>query len=393
MAGKFPIFCHIGDYGPHLYHNLESLIAISDPLVLWTPSASMLERYESPVTVRRVLSYLESGHIKIIGRRPWLTDPSFRRRSSWEGAAWCRGFDDLIGAMGVRDENKVLDYRRVIFAPPERGFEKATELLEKQPHLQATISDSIEKRQMPPGTLMKALHRRETQNHAAAVQSVLRDAINHHDAVCLAGARAPVLRPEEGAFIGLMEVAADPSCGGLEGTVPARERDKAAVELIESALRVTEALEPLERAGHLDDFLKSAGRVELLDFLGQILDGCAENSARPFLDALQLEIRAGFSPAGILPGDRLDRFASVAGLALAAIAAIPGLTAVAVGGLVASAFPVGRGLLRKAGVLRPDYRGPLWPFLWHNGRPPTARQLSAILTRLRELKIEITASD
>jgi hypothetical protein len=198
----FPTFCHIGEYDEDGYQKLHRMLAMSQPLILWAPTSSQLEHEKCRIPPRAFLEYVEEGRIRVMARKKWLTDPTFRDHLAFKadrpypGARWDKNFDGELKRICEQDASYPAEQRHVLVAPEENGWEWAEKYLESNPE-QITRWSRVARgkkpeAKVPTGTLQAAF-RYAGDDPAKFAQAVLRDAYNHGDAIKLSGADVPFL--------------------------------------------------------------------------------------------------------------------------------------------------------------------------------------------------------
>lgn len=206
----FRTFCHISEYGPDGYANLHRLLAASSPLVLWAPSSALLYSLDCRIGPEDFLRYVDQRHIRVIGRERWLTDANYRDAHDWDGARWDASVDRQLARWADEDKTMELSQRRVVVAANEIGEDAADERL-KGDHsavkrILSALRQAESKKEIPRGVFETAERRNTAGTDEGFVKWVLRDAINHIDALRVSGAAAPfLLQPKESRFIALMD--------------------------------------------------------------------------------------------------------------------------------------------------------------------------------------------
>src|SRR6266478_7594838 len=105
-------FCHINELGAHGWDSLRTLVLASGRVSIWAPSALYLKhlRAEQPMlpTPDELLWYVRNGHVQILARKDWLSNPEARNASRWPFAKWAGEFDEEILGLWQDDLNKGL---------------------------------------------------------------------------------------------------------------------------------------------------------------------------------------------------------------------------------------------------------------------------------------------
>ena len=128
------VFMHIDEYGNDGFAQLPQFICVSNPVVLWAPSARLLESANmagaTDLTWKDIIRLidLEDAPVRVIGREHWF-DRHWRDKQPWSGAHWVRTYDDTLAKFAEEDRRLALEHRRVIIADREAGQEKAKDLL------------------------------------------------------------------------------------------------------------------------------------------------------------------------------------------------------------------------------------------------------------------------
>jgi len=189
---SFPTFCHIEEYGRSGYANLHRMIAVSQPLNLWSPTSALLGSRDSQVSPKEFLKYVESGYIRVFGREWWLTSQTERNKFEYKGAAWNENFDGRLLRMLKEDDGKPPQERRVVIAQAENGRTRAERLVDENPHHIDYWNNPANQKKIPAGTL-EAARRTAKGDPEVFAKAVLRDAWNHGEASRDAGAEVRFL--------------------------------------------------------------------------------------------------------------------------------------------------------------------------------------------------------
>lgn len=104
------IFCHINELSIDGYANLRTLILTCPKVVIWAPSASLLDSISSQdpslPSKNELLWYIRNGHLQVMARDWWLLNGEERQKHPWEFAHWVDGFDDEIREMWLQDRRQ-----------------------------------------------------------------------------------------------------------------------------------------------------------------------------------------------------------------------------------------------------------------------------------------------
>ena len=243
-------------------------------------------------------------------------------------------------------------------------------------------------RNIPAGVLQTG-ERYSFEPGGTAVQ-ILRQAYNHGDAIAQSGAAAPFFLADRDSqfirWIGKLDDAKD--------TVSAR---RAMVETQQDyaqlATQLLDLLRTLELAGgvrDVSDFIGSEGHTELAQWYGTLCQSVAVEQPKALEDKISRELQRRLDEARL--GNTFKSWAArkddaaVFSIGLAAgIAglAVEGASALAVGGVVLGAIPVGKGLLKRLGFVAAEYNGPQWPYLYAFGKKASARRVNRLRRALR----------
>lgn len=423
MPPIFPTFCHITEYKEEAYRNLHRLVATSDQLVLWAPSWKLMTGYYEKgvcrVSPKLLLGLLDDHRgVQVIGRTEWLLDKTYRQSHGFEGAEWSKHDETLLSIWKNDERGRVPEPERAVrLAPPGRGWEAAAAFLSNHPQIESEIQTWIKRKKVPIGSLEKIRSGRYPGRRPAEI--VVRDAVNHADAVQLAETEDMWLSARDGRFLQLMNQCAPRDAKPLRSAQEAQHlrNFKTAVE---------EILEDLDKAGlslrahemdastllrrvaarfgrgqreaseqAFEGFLKSEGRKRLLEwmstysqFLRYVPTERLGETVREFLAA---GIQSGSERGGILKafdftGPDLQKFQVLGGGLICVLAFMVDPHAViGIAGIVFGVLPAARYGLYKAGLLPGREPSPHFPFTYgfgRTGRYPTPRMIHAILKTL-----------
>jgi len=389
----FPTFCHISEYGQQGYEALHRMIASSAPLILWSPSGLMLDHYHSiekcRISTEELLRYVENGRAQIIGRERWILDKKFRQQHPWEGAKWLDNFDGVIKSICNEDERLPESQRRVRVVEEEDGYRWADKFLAEEPQTIDEIWRLIRYGHAPVGSLQRA---KLQKTKKGAVREVLRDARNHARAFELAIAQVPFISHREGKFFRLLEVKHGQPAEPANNT-ETRARS-GLVKVSQEMLRLLERLDQLQKPSTFKSFVGSEAHRELTQWL--CLISATAREVRPqaidryLLKDLKQRIEGGYSKPSwshiIVPEGRWDSLVTFGGLATSIVGfAMDPTLILGITGLILSIVPIGTGISRRLGLVRPDYHGPQWPFLYTFGAPPKSEHIMVMKRLLDEL--------
>ena len=390
-GAALPTFCHISELGAFGYANLHRMVAASDPLYLWAPSSVLLRDKGCRVPPKDFLRYLDQGHIKIVARHPWLTDRRFRDHHPWEGAQWDPAIDDRIRWIYENDEAEPdAAKRRVVAAPDARGYERAEEFLDEHPKSLNKWIRVIESQAaadvVPAGTLQAARREADTDPRRG-VLLLLSTAHNHGQAMRDVDAEVPfLLRTQDPQFLNLIaRMYAAPSQSLPRSAV--RRKRRVHADLVELTQRLFSTLERIETDhSSLDKFVGTEGHRDLVAWVAGICEqvkysepGSVDLDVRT---ALLEELQHGtFHESGRVELKRLVRSAEAPkttaefGLALASVLQHErlGVFSVAVSG-----FAIVLAVAKRMGLVRGNFTGEQWPFLYATGHEATRRRQKRI---------------
>jgi hypothetical protein len=393
MQRIFPTFCHISDYGDQGYGTLHRMMATSLPLILWAPSSLEIDRSfansKSRLDSRALLRYIETGLVQVMGREEWILSKGFRDKRPWPGAKWNPAFDRALQSICRSDESLPEESRRVRVVEEEDGKEWAAQYIDEHPQEIQKIWTLIQTGQVPQGSLEKAKLFGPERRHEAA-QIVLRDARNHSRAIELSGAKRPFLDIHDGHFFGLLESPLERASD--HSAQPSASEEHLQIWPILESLLVRLEWRPRERT--LTKYLGSEAHIELVKYYSKISER-AQNSMPEYLDMFLLEdildkvtsgTKRDWKTALGIPFGSVEKsaFAGSLVLELAGLAVDPTqVSQIASVGLMVVA--IGTGVSRKLGLLRPNYEGPHWPFLYAFGHQPSRREIDSVVGLLDQL--------
>lgn len=369
------------------------MIALTKPLVLWSPSARLMDEYHSlhPVQFRMsssdLLKFVRTGDVVIAGREKWIMDPKFRNSHSWKKyARWYDGFDEEICQLAYEDESKPLLWRRVAIMPPATGDKWADLAISKHYHVVEEVEKLIDRKKLPPGFSQRI--KRKPRNEQ--VREILKSWRNHHEALRQTNSDLTVIPWDEAnpmhSESKLMETTKD-----RNSTVQREEAER----LIEAVVKLMESIQAFPKVEYLDEFLKKNYRNELITWLA---DACDKQSAlrhqnpewalRRFLEysisrGLLKKNRKDF----FLPKSWLERGTFATGLVITGVSAYLGsLDLLSYGGLTLTLSPFVRSILELKSILplaSERYNGPQWPFICTTGKTACWNQFVMLLNKLR----------
>jgi hypothetical protein len=389
----FQTFSHIGQYGTAGYQALPRMMAMSQPLHLWAPASWQLAEVDSRISVTDFIDYVDEGYIRIHGRQEWLLDPSARDPARWPNATWDKTFDGAIKRMCEEDAGKPRSERRVLVAPPERGWQWAEKYLDDHPHEVERWSRLAKSKRgrkvLPKVTLEEAL--RHGTNDFGIAQRILRDAHNHGNALSSSGARTPFyLSVTDRRFLQVLNDAPGDEPTASVPTTSATKRDKVAMP--EVAAQLIDVLRVMDIASkhasssrRLKKFMHGEGHNQLVSWISSVCAILESTDARTVDGAIINYLRDDLSRSELAKPiqqflKRTDEVAvSIVGLVSMAVGlATDPVGAVALLGVVAQTYPAGKGLVRQLGYAPATFTGEQWPFLYAYGSEANRKSLEQL---------------
>jgi hypothetical protein len=396
---QLPAFCHIGDHGTFGYHGLHRLIAMSDPLILWSPSSLVLHESNSLVGSKELLSYIDDGIVRIAGREEWLNSRGFRDNHPFEGARWKPDFDGVLKRWAELDNGKPVNERRVVACPPATGGEKARTYLEENPGEidrilriaeSARADERIPQEVLSVSSQLASRHRGGKADRER-VRIIVGAAYNHGEAFREVGARYPILlKSVDRKFLTIIRAASAGDAQGEKGRRVAQRRAEYSREaLTQQTLELLRVLD-CAAAGrtssrNYERFVTGEGRRELVSWLADWQERLVREGGKLAEDEVLTELRSGLN-RGTFSNPWWDairlRATNVVGLA-GFVSAVAGFAIApqdpwAGIGVGAAAFPIGKAALQTLGYVSSSFTGPNWPFMYVNGSSVTANSLRVI---------------
>lgn len=403
----FSTFSHISQYGENSYKDLPRMLAMSR-LCLWSPSSLILKSKDSGLSPEDFLRYLDMGEIRIFGRDRWINEPTWRNKQPWAGAAWDNNIDEHIRKICAEDSSLPKAQRRVVVAPSEKGDIWAKEYLEQNPQQIKTwlgiLKRASARKQIPGGTLEYAL--RNIDDPRTAVLRILRDACNHGQAIAFAEADAPFLT--HGVHTKFLRTLAEAPAWhededeDLLSRLPAKH--DATVDVDTGLGHLTHQMsEILNQLGSyrgtegdsqsLDKFMRGTGRPELMQWMRSLCKLLTHQKVKELNGKLLAELQAQLDDSrfpGLLEiwlSQKDETAIGLVGLVSTIISTATDPSGIAAPdlagagmlmGVLASAYPVGKGLVRQLGYAPAEFTGPQWPFLYTYGKRARKNQLQEI---------------
>jgi hypothetical protein len=389
----FATFCHISEYWPDGYRQLDLMLASSYPLYLWAPSAVGIRQY-SNIPAGDFLDYVRNGFIRICGRRDWLTNPASRAKSRWEGAPWDDEIDGEIKRFCDQEEQNGTPQpqRSVMIADDEDGWQWAEDYLARFPDevarwskyfRQAKASDFI-----PAGVL-------DTANRAVGnprtddigrpkeyriAKAIMRDARNHSVALVFSTAEAPFfLNRSNARFYRLLmrtvDDHADPAW-----TAPRQPRAVAwnSDTFVHDVLELMARLDGLAGPHTLRSFIGNPAHRQLTRWLADVCHELRRTEAeRPdgeLVHRLHEELQRGTFEKPIRKALAAPK-STAAALTASIMSTIDllhdGAGVIGYAGYGLSVLLGGYAALQQLGLAASKYSGPQWPFIRAYGTSPT----------------------
>jgi hypothetical protein len=318
-----------------------------------------------------------------------------------ERARWDRQVDGALKERCLEDQNEPEEQRRVVVAPPEKGWEWAKRYLEEHPDQVARWHRIFRSKtahlKVPAGTLQRAT--RDEQDPFRVAQTILRDARNHGEAFALSQAEVPfLLAPSDQQFLKVLADAPPSDYRQAAISVSSRRvsRDETMADLAAQLLEVLHHLDirAKNRAepGSLDKFFRSEDHQLLVAWIAGICERLKRTDARTIDNEIIDELRDNLGRAEFenpLRDLLTHPAATSAGIVDFATTAVDWLVhpedPLALTGVLASAFLIGTGLFKQLGHVPSSFTGVQWPFLYTYGREAKKRDLPTMRFVLSEL--------
>lgn len=407
------LFSHVSEFGVGGYQMLPLMALMSSELTVWSPSAVLIRQANAAgklsLSTRDVLDLIEAGVIRVAARQRWLeNDPAMRNRPE---AEWDREFDGAILRMAREDAQGATDQPRVRVMPDEQGYDRAREYLESSTVeaecIVATARVALSEDAVPIATRERI--GRQSAEHGwdperDAVLEVIRNAYNHRDATRRIGAHAE------------FSFAAEPLTR-FNSIFPPAEFETDSVPRMQSVTALWDLIKSLKPCRSARDVVALRSQHEVAAQLWSL-----SMHADP-LETLRDQIEAGLTnrwSGGELLGDTAvewgPRLAS-AMLTLFGVKTLAGeykqhvdpgvvrtpgqrtvsrrnlIFGTAAAGIGIATLPPAEALMRETS-LAPDrnYKGPVWPFIFHNGQHPTRHDIEWMLGHLTTLLVPRASS-
>ncbi|MEV4532438.1 hypothetical protein AB0J82_01245 [Asanoa sp. NPDC049518] len=378
MDSQLPTFCHISDFGEYGYRRLHRMIAISLPLILWSPSSAMLRSRDCRVKPKDFLALVEMGAIQIAGRESWLTDKAFRNNHYWgEPARWDDEIDGEIKRIYDQDRyGGGGDRPRVVVVPEALGKDWADNFLSEHPEqldfwTGALAGDRLAER-IPAGTLESIDKGRWEPREAVAY--LLGSAYNHGHAAAAVGAEMDfLLKPADAEFMQVMSQAGIDGAADRRVPGPRPAPTQTAQILAEQLIHILGRFDDVRGRGGLLRFVRGDGHRELVSWFKTMSDLVKATDPQELdgtvLRHLQEELRKGHHPglASVLDSPVAAAVGTV-GAAIGGVQAVQDPDPMNLLGVAVGAFAIGSGLCQRLGWVSGSFTGVQWPYLYTYGR-------------------------
>lgn len=402
------IYCPINDLGVGAWQALPAMLLLADEVVLWGPAGNYLKSCHneghSPFSTKNLLDLVENDIVKVAAREPYLTEPNYRARHSWEGQHWLPEFDDAIREVYRNDACLPAEERRVRSLGPETGYPWARKEAENQSEKYRYAVGLYRANRMPQATreriardLEGNIPKEELLEEKAAIE-ILRDARNNEDVRNELSADLPMSVP--GYPIGDFAFLSDRPIG---------EYSNSEILQLESFRELLKWIASLRHSFDIDVLkrIHMEGKEHR-----DVFYNLASNTIRP-LDMLIQLIELGYKDVSLMDktlGDTtlsktdtvLDFFGGLAAIVSAfqlLAKRDPSLTrrkflhlpllwsaAGTLSGFGASTQQITGGLAEHASLTPAAYRGPKWPFILQFGTPtPTRAQIEEMIKLLEKV--------
>lgn len=397
----FPTFCHITEYEEEGYGALHRMIASSYPLVLWSPSGTMLEKYSEDhkchVNVSDMKNYVESGYVKIIFRESWKCKKYRNSRNFW-GVHWHEEFDDFVTSIERNDISLPDSKQRVRVVEEEDGYDKADEFMTNCPDdFFDYIWWMIETNKITKGSIDKA--KKHQDNKRMAVREVLRDARNHSRAIQLADKSVTATPFLSGKDINFFRTI-DSAPGDYLDFQIEKSTDLKSIDVYNEFMNILAHFESIGSTIGFKEYLGSDHHKEISKFLNAISNSVKKSKPEDIYADLLSRIEADIEQRDNTIANmnkfykfmNLNSFSGFGSLCTSVIDALAGglhsgiLSALKIGGIVFTAVPLGRGFLRKIGFLTGDYHLPHWSSLYTFGKQYDEYSKEKIIKLIKLLK-------
>ena len=391
-APRFSAYCHIDEFGEHGLGRLPQMIAFCEPITLWSPSFPWMEANGSPIESEKLLNYIEKGHVRVVGRKRWITDTKFRNDYDWKFAHWT-DYDQRLRELYYKDLDKYGDssekrrLRRVVDAPNETGAAYAAEQMKNPDGLPYRAARELLTGDIPKGFAAK---RDVGKGEQERIEILLRNSRNHararietdSDLIVFPHAQAHWL------FMNSEQPSALPK---QESTEKREETEK----LLGAGIAILKDFKTFPTTEILDEFLKKNYRNDLVDWLDKAgflyssvtdIDAqeCMKRTIALMINEGLLQEKKGWK--GLIPKTRGGRVRTALAFVSAAVFIYAGqLDPLYLSGLALDAIKLGRAPLEMASKIPLSgdrYRGPQALFIGETGKKATLTRVYKVLEHL-----------
>jgi len=383
------------------------MLAMSQPLNLWAPTAAHLQRFTPNITTKQILKYVEEGYVRILGREPWLLDKNARNTPRWPETEWDSNFDGAIKKLCEEDLSLPTSDRRVLACPPESGWDWADQYLSKRPEEATRWSRLSKNRNGQP--VIPLVIRARALSHGSdgfqAARQILRDAHNHGRAYAESGAEVPfLLSSTDIKYLKVIATAPSDDVKNMPEQNLLRQlnfrRPNVEVSISDIASQLVELLRMLDihsrnagEAKSFERFVRGEGHQMLVTWISSVCTLIRETDPRTVDDLILRLLRDDLgrakltSPIKSLVSHKDEAAVGLVGLASMAVGLLTDpIGAASAAGVLAQVFPLGKGLSRQLGYAPSDFTGEQWPFLYTYGRRATRKSLKRIRQLLEDLR-------
>ncbi len=378
-------WCHINEFREEGYAALPAMIAFSDPLVLWGPSATLMDSYyprKCALSSKDLLDLVEKKEVRIAGRREWLTDRTYREHHPWKAARWKDQFDEQIRTWALEDKYKPAQFQRVMIVRPETGMTFANKLVRKKDppsiKLMREIRERITQRRFHKALLEKVGERPRTIDK---VQLAIRDLRNHGMARIETKSDVTISPWNESGWL---------FGSRIMTKLHVREESEALHRQLDAVVKLMGRIGAFPKAKYLHEFLGRNYRKELVNWLADV---CAKDSSLRLGDPVRhLELLLQKSiEEGLIKGKRFVdwtmpkpwRLRGVTALGMVVSAVDAFLNPSSSVGMTIGLAEVGHSILERVSLVplsSQKYKGPQWPFIATTGHTAHWRDVTKLMS-------------
>jgi hypothetical protein len=154
-------FSHLQEFGVRGYQLIPGTAALTGRLVLWAPSAMIIDSENKAGRLNfsssDLLKWVDSGLVQVAARHEWVHQEHSRKNGFWQNAPWIPHFDATISKWAREDANiPDLRLRRVIGLDTGSGFKIAKEAIETNDPLIDRVAFHLSNENFTPGMLAAA---------------------------------------------------------------------------------------------------------------------------------------------------------------------------------------------------------------------------------------------